>query len=56
MTNQTPFMKRHGARLTGSLLFLAAFAAATWPAWRLLFIGPDPTLEELLQIICSKPA
>jgi hypothetical protein len=26
---------------------------ATWPAWRVLFLGTQPTLAELLQLICT---
>jgi hypothetical protein len=25
---------------------------ATWPAWRVLMLGAEPTLEELRQLVC----
>lgn len=30
-----------------------ALAAATYPAWRVLLLGKEATLEELLQLRCS---
>jgi hypothetical protein len=31
---------------------VVALLAATSPAWRVLLLGADPTLDELLQIRC----
>jgi hypothetical protein len=36
--------------LAGALLL------ATWPAWRVWMLGDQPTLEELMQMVCSSPA
>jgi len=49
-------MAAHGSRARRSLPGLALAAAlllATWPAWRVLTLGDNPTLEELLQLVCS---
>jgi hypothetical protein len=32
--------------------FLLALIAATSPAWKLLLLGNNPTLDQLLQIRC----
>jgi hypothetical protein len=36
-------------------VLVAALVLATWPAWRVLLLGDNPTLDELLQLICSAP-
>ncbi len=38
------------------LALLIGLAAATSPAWRVLMLGRAPTLDELLQIVCERPA
>jgi hypothetical protein len=48
-------MKRQAVRSIVPALFAIALTMATWPAWRLLFLSSEPTLEELLQMICSRP-
>jgi hypothetical protein len=44
-------------RPKASTIALAALVAglilATWPAWRVLLLGANPTLEELRQLVCS---
>lgn len=37
-------------------LFAGALVLATWPAWRLTLLGSEPTLAELVQLICVTPA
>jgi hypothetical protein len=34
------------------IAFMVAIVAATSPAWRVLLLGADPTLDELLQLRC----
>jgi len=34
------------------IAFVVAIVAATSPAWRMLLLGVDPTLDELLQLRC----
>lgn len=36
-------------------IFAAALVLATWPAWRVALLGAEPTLAELLQLICATP-
>lgn len=36
-------------------VFAAALVLATWPAWRVALLGAEPTLAELLQLICATP-
>lgn len=31
-----------------------ALIAATYPAWRVLMLGKNPTLEELLNVVCGR--
>jgi hypothetical protein len=35
--------------------FAATLVVATWPAWRVALLGAEPTLTELLQLICVTP-
>ncbi len=35
--------------------FVAAAALATAPVWRLWVFGFNPTLDELLRILCQSP-
>lgn len=48
-------LKRHQRAVARSLL-LAALVVATWPAWRVALMGAEPTLEELLHLVCTPPA
>lgn len=36
------------------IALVCALLAATWPAWRVALLN-EPTLEELLALICSTP-
>lgn len=36
-------------------LFAGALVLATWPAWRVRLLGSEPTLAELVQLICVTP-
>jgi hypothetical protein len=38
------------------LALVLALLLATWPAWRVLMLGDDPTIDELLKLICTTPA
>ena len=49
-------VKRQPLRLSDWLpriVLAAALVLATWPAWRVLTLGERPTLEELMQWVCS---
>ena len=37
-------------------LFAGALVLATWPAWRVTLLGSEPTLAELVQLICATPS
>jgi hypothetical protein len=37
----------------GIVALLAGLTFATWPAWRVLLLGEKPTIDELLQLVCS---
>ncbi|MDM0009507.1 hypothetical protein QTI51_32395 [Variovorax sp. J22G73] len=36
-------------------VFAAMLVLATWPAWRVASLGAEPTLAELLQLVCATP-
>lgn len=36
-----------------SVVLLGGLLLATWPTWRVLMLSDKPTLEELMQLICS---
>jgi hypothetical protein len=42
-----------GARVGPWLVLGVALTLATMPVWRLLIVGFNPTLDDLLSIVCS---
>jgi hypothetical protein len=46
-------MKRVLLRFAPATLLTVALAVATYPAWRVLLLGKDATIDELLQLVCS---
>jgi hypothetical protein len=44
--------KRSRSAWPARIAFVVAIVAATSPAWRVLLLGADPTLDELLQLRC----
>ena len=46
-------MTRALVRWVPSALLAVALATATYPAWRVMLLGKDATIDELLQLVCS---
>ena len=40
-------------RCAAGIVFAVALGAATAPAWRVVLLGAEPTLEQLLALRCS---
>ena len=40
----------------GFLALLAGLVLATYPAWGVLTRGRKPSLDELLKVVCTRPA
>jgi hypothetical protein len=43
----------HVKKWVPTLILAAALLLAGWPTWRVLILGERPTLEELMQLVCS---
>jgi hypothetical protein len=46
-------LRSRAAKWLPVVALAGALLLATWPTWRVLMLGDNPTLEELLQLICS---